>query len=261
MRKSVIAVILMFAAAAAFGAGRKADPKECPPRYSYCGYSGPEQWRNLPIDRNECGGKAQSPVDIIGWEEGEGSAISVSYTAGRVAILNTGHDIEVKLSGDSSFITIGGNKYFLRQLHFHVPNEHAMEGDRGGKYKAELHLVHGAERGNRTAVIAVLLTVDDSRSNPVLAEVIRRLPMKVCNSEAALLAFQNLLPATIDNYFTYDGSLTTPPCSQTVTFYIANGTGLTLSQEEYDKLESLGENARPLQPINGRPIRLIKPGR
>jgi len=99
-----------------------------------------------------------------------------------------------------------------------------------------------------------------SDSNPVLAEVFRHLPTRVCSSDTTNIAFQSLLPATIGSYYTYDGSLTTPPCSEVVTFYIANGTGITISQDEYDKLKALGENARPLQPINNRRIRLVEPG-
>jgi len=259
MRKRTVAIVSMLGVAAILGtfAAFGAEEASCPPRFSYCGYSGPEQWKNLPIDRNECGGEVQSPVDITGWTAGPGSAISVRYGASPAMIANTGHDIEVKLGDKANFITIGSDRYFLSKFHFHAPSEHVINNQR---YSAELHLVHEAEQGNRIAVIAVLLTVDDSSANPVLAEVFRSLPMKACDSGAVALELGKLLPAsTINNYFTYDGSLTTPPCSQVVTFYIANGTGLTLTQEEYGKLEALGDNARPLQPINNRPIRLIEP--
>lgn len=86
------------------------------------------------------------------------------------------------------------------------------------------------------------------------------MPTRVCSSDTANIALQSLLPATIDSYYTYDGSLTTPPCSEVVTFYIPNRLGITISQEEYDQLKALGENARPLQPINNRHIRLVEPG-
>jgi carbonic anhydrase len=244
-----IAIVLTLAAVAAFGA-----EKTCPPTFSYCGYSGPSQWENLPIAGNECGGQAQSPVDIAGWTAGPGPAISVHYKDGPASIANQGYDIEVKPAESSGFISAGGDKYLFRRFHFHVPSEHAVDGQ---KSPAELHLVHESESGDKTAVIAVLLAVGDS--NPALAEVFRRLPMKACSCDSAHIELQSLLPATIASYYTYDGSLTTPPCSEGVKFYIPKGTGITISQAELDKLASLGDNARPLQEINNRQIRLIEP--
>jgi carbonic anhydrase len=140
------------------------------------------------------------------------------------------------------------------EIHFHTPSEHKL---RGTEFAGEAHVVHLL--GTRYAVIAVLLPAKPNGS-PVFDPIFRSLPRNVCASTKISLAWKDLLPESIANYYTYDGSLTTPPCKETAKFYIANNTGLALSNTQRSSLHSLGANARrPLQPINGRPITLVTP--
>lgn len=223
----------------------------CPPQYAYCGWSGPQQWANIP--GSQCGATKQSPVDIKGWRtERRGPVIQVSYVGGAAQVVNTGHDIEVIPASADNAMSIGGKRYSLKQFHFHTPSEHSILGR---PFPAEVHFVH--ELDGKIAVIAVMLPVD--RSHSVLEPIFRDLPKNVCSRSSAWLDLRNILPRTIDSYYTYEGSLTTPPCSEGVTFYIANGTGLMLSRPQHDALTSLGPNARPLQPINNRTITLVEP--
>jgi carbonic anhydrase len=230
--------LLLFAAAAF------AD-EECPPRYSYCGYSGPAQWPNLPIANNQCGGERQSPVNMVPEKPTPGEAIDVDYVAGNAIIRNTGHDILVTPTDDAGKITIGGKVYKLLQLHFHVPSEHHINGTGA---PAEMHIVHRLEGGGADdyAVIGVMLT--RGTTYKALEPVFANLPVKVCDSkfDPLWIEFDKLLPKKLSSYYTYAGSLTTPPCTQSVIWYVLGERG-TISDSELGKLSALGENARPIQ--------------
>jgi carbonic anhydrase len=250
-RKFVVAVLLTLAAVVAV-AQEAAESSNCPPRYAYCGWSGPQQWANIP--GSHCGGTKQSPVDIRNWQTvGSGPEIAVNYSDGAATVLNTGHDIHVTPAGTNNSITIDGKTWPLAQFHFHTPSEHHL---RGRTYPGEVHFVH--QVGDLIAVIAVLLPVD-GKGNRFLAPIFESLPGNVCASSTINLQLSELLPDTIRSYYTYEGSLTTPMCDEVVTFYIANGTSLVLSPSQRTNLQRLGANARPLQNINGRPITLVQP--
>ncbi|HMG03864.1 MAG TPA: carbonic anhydrase family protein [Chthoniobacterales bacterium] len=238
MRGRHLFIIFLFAIAAF------AD-EECPPRYSYCGYSGPAQWPNLPIEKNECGGTMQSPIDLATQTRRTGDAIIVKYKATTATIQNTGHDIKVTpTEEDPGEIKIGVKEYKLRYLHFHVPSEHRVPGVAA---LAEMHIVHQLKDGTDYAVIGVMLT-RGVETYPALAPVFANLPLDVCAKPKAALPFNfdQLLPEKLSGYFTYAGSLTTPPCTQGVTWYVL-GTPRPILRSELAKLRALGENARPIQ--------------
>ena len=230
-------------AAAAFAAD------ECPPRYSYCGYSGPEQWKNLPIPKNECGGERQSPINLGTPTPTPGPAIIIDYHAGPATIRNTGHDIEVTPAKDNNKITIGGKVYTLLQLHFHFPNEHRVP--RIANAVAEMHILHEVVEGDETynAVIGVMLT-SGTPTDSALEPVFKNLPEAACAPPTVLpqFNFDQLLPEKF-GYYTYVGSLTTPPCTETVktvTWYVLDAPR-TIFESDKNKLCALGENARPIQ--------------
>lgn len=233
--------ILSLFAAAAF-----AD-KECPPRYSYCGYSGPAQWPNLPIEKNECGGERQSPINLVAQTRRKGEAIAVAYKATNATIQNTGHDIKVTPTEDAGEIEIGGKFYKLLYLHFHVPSEHRIPGVEA---LAEMHIVHQLKGASDYAVIGVMLT--RGATYPALAPVFANLPTKVCTESDRLVDFAGLLPKELSGYFTYAGSLTTPPCTESVSWYVL-GAARTILASDLTRLSAIGQNARPLQ-RNSRPL-------
>lgn len=217
----------------------------CPPRFSYCGYSGPAQWPNLPIAKNECGGTRQSPIDLGTPPRESGEAISVKYTAKTAKIQNTGHDIKVTpTEQEAGEIKVGGKAYKLRYLHFHVPNEHRIPGMAA---VAEVHIVHERVEGDETyrAVIGVMLVRGDE-TYPALAPVFANLPIKACSGSTHPFDFAKLLPESVSGYYTYVGSLTTPLCTENVTWCVLGATRPILATD-LAKLSALGENNRPLQ--------------
>lgn len=228
-------LILSLFAATAF-----AD-KECPPSYSYCGYSGPAQWPNLPIEKNECGGQRQSPINLVAQTRRQGEAIRVDYKATNATIQNSGHDIKVTPTEDAGEIEIGGKLYKFLYLHFHVPSEHRIPGVEA---LAEMHIVHQLKGGSDYAVIGVMLT--RGATYPALAPVFANLPTKVCTESDRLVDFARLLPKTVSGYYTYAGSLTTPPCTESVTWYVI-GAARPILASDLTKLGALGQNARPIQ--------------
>jgi len=220
---------------------------ECPPRYSYCGYAGPAQWPNLSIEKNECGGERQSPINLAAQTRTPGDAIKIEYVAGEAAIRNTGHDIEVTPVQDNNKIEIGKDVFYkLVKFHFHVRSEHYINGQ---DQPAEIHFVHQREGGTDYAVIGVLLTSSATPTLKALAPVFENLPKVVCEAPKGLLRinFDQLFPEKkLTRYYTYAGSLTTPPCTQSVTWFVLD-LPRTVLESDLTKLRAFGENARPLQ--------------
>ena len=233
-----------------FAAAALADDltEPCPPRYSYCGYSGPAQWPNLPIEENQCGATMQSPIDVATQKRRAGDAIRVAYKPSDATIRNTGHDIMVTPTEDAGEIKIGAKEYKLSYLHFHFPSEHRVPGVGA---VAEMHIVHQLKGGSETAVIGVMLT-RGLKPYPALAPVFANLPTKACSGGTQRIDFAGLLPANVSGYYTYIGSLTTPPCTQDVTWYVL-GAAREILASDVAKLAALGENARPLQK-NPKPL-------
>lgn len=230
----------------------------CPPRYSYCGYSGPAQWPNLPIENNECGGRTthrtQSPINLGTPRPTPGDAIEVKYKAGDATIWNSGYDIRVIPTGDAGWIKIGknGKEYPLVNFHFHTPSEHRIPGVAA---QAEIHVVH--KLGKQYAVIGVMLTA--GRPYEALAPVFANLPVKACTKFEAKIDFDKLLPKEPISYYTYIGSLTTPPCTEDVNWYVLD-RALTIPGPDLTRLTELGPNNRPLQNNpNPLPVTHIRP--
>jgi carbonic anhydrase len=176
-----------------------------------------------------------------------GPLIRVEYVACEATILNTGHDIEVTPASDANKIKIGedNNVYTLVKFHFHVPSEHHIDG---AEKPAEMHIVHARVEGRNTyyAVIGVMLT--SGGKYPALEPVFEHLPKNVCDKfDKVPIDFPNLLPKELrDYYYTYAGSLTTPPCTENVTWYVLGATR-EIPALDLSKLRALGENARPIQ--------------
>lgn len=217
---------------------------ECPSPLSYWGYSGPAQWSNFPIPNNQCGGTRQSPIDLPKLTGRPGSVIRVGYVEGDATIRNTGYDIEVKPASDANKIKIVDKVFTLVKFHFHVPSEHHIDG---AEKPAEMHIVHQLVEEGKTyyAVIGVMLT--SGGTYPALAPVFGNLPEKACAPPKTLrINFKELLPENLSVYYTYAGSLTTPPCTENVTWYVLDTTR-EIPALDLLKLRALGENARPIQ--------------
>lgn len=216
--------------------------------WGYSGENGPEHWGDLSPDYATCAkGLEQSPVDIPADAAVNTADISFNYQPSAVTILNNGHTIQVNYDPGSS-ITLNGVRYDLVQFHFHAHSEHALAGQFA---PLEVHLVHKNAKGG-LAVVGVLLNA--GAENPSYAAVLNNLPAEESEAHAvsgATVDANQLLPSE-RTYWRYNGSLTTPPCSEGVQWLVMN-TPVELSAAQIGAYTAIyNANARPLQPFNAR---------
>jgi carbonic anhydrase len=216
--------------------------------WSYEGDTGPEHWGSLSPDFAACAkGVQQSPIDIPADAPLNPADIAFNYKPTAVNIFNNGHTIQVNYDQGSS-ISLNGVTYDLVQFHFHAASEHAISGK---EEPMELHLVHKSAQGN-LAVVGVLLKAGSA--NDAYAPVFQNLPAHESQPAAvagASVDANNLLPAQ-RTYWHYNGSLTTPPCTEGVKWLVMN-TPVELSDAQIAAFTSIFKNdERPVQPLNSR---------
>jgi carbonic anhydrase len=244
MKKAVLFIVFLFLAPApTVLAGSGAH-------WSYSGHRGPEHWGELADAYKMCAlGKNQSPIDLTGFIEAELPPLSLTYGAGASEILNNGHSVQVNYKGGST-LEIEGRAFELKQFHFHAPSENRIEGK---SFPMEVHLVHADKDGN-LAVIAVM--VEEGEANGLLASLWKDMPRHEGDRSALSggLNVMSLLPKDKD-YYRFNGSLTTPPCSEGV-FWVVMKEPVTASPEQIKEFEEVMHhpNNRPLQPKNARVI-------
>ncbi len=239
-------------AAGAAGHARAAAPDHAAhaPHWDYQGELGPDQWGRMKPEFAACNlGKRQSPIDIRGGVKVELEPIQFDYRATGFRVIDNGHTIQVNLQGGNS-IEVQGKRWDLLQFHFHRPSEERIDGR---QFDMVAHLVHKSGDG-KLAVIAVLL--DRGSAHPLVQAVWNNLPLEKGEetTPAAPMDVNQLLPAD-RRYFTYMGSLTTPPCSEGVLWLVMQQP-VALSSEQigiFAKLYPM--NARPIQQAQGRLIK------
>lgn len=222
---------------------------------------GPENWGNIKPEWATCKtGKMQSPIFIYPQRPErppESEKITRSYQPGQTTLKNRGHDIQLKWTEESSRIRINGSNYFLRQCHWHSPSEHAMNGRR---YALEVHMVHQS-LDNKIAVIGFLY--DFGRPDPFLSSIEDKLRL-ISNNVSEEIVVGEVHPSNVqlqgNSYYRYMGSLTTPACDENILWTIETKLG-TVSRKQVQLLrdavnDDATENARPLQPLNFRRVRL-----
>ena len=243
-----------FAAALAFGlslgvyTGATAS-ESSHPHWAYDGEHGPEHWGHMSGEYAACaGGKSQSPVDIKGYEEKDLPDIAFGYKPSGINIVNNGHTIQVNYDKGSS-IKVDGVEYRLAQFHFHDPSEHTV----GGKsYAMELHFVHRNDKGD-LAVVGVLF--ESGKENAAYGKVFANMPKKADEKKEIkdTVDAAALLPE-VKTYYRYAGSLTTPPCTEGVTWLLLK-TPVQLSEAQIKSFKDIfSGNNRPVQPVNDRKI-------
>lgn len=222
--------------------------------WGYQGAQGPAHWGELEAGYGDCKlGKHQSPVDIRHAKPAALRPIEFSYQVSPLRIIDTGHSVQVNIP-PGSFITVGGHRYDLVQLHFHRPSETRVNGK---TFALEAHLVHHDADG-KLAVVAVLLT--GGKSNAFLAELWKHLPAEKGQElapESVTVDPAGLLPPS-RAYYTFTGSLTTPPCSEEVTWFVLTTPVTLLNSEVAAFAAKYPHNARPVQPLNGRVVEASK---
>lgn len=221
--------------------------------WAYDGAGAPENWSKIDPNNRACAvGERQSPIDIKDGIKVDVEPIKFSYRPSTFRIVDNGHTVQVVV-GDSS-ITLTGKTYELIQFHFHRPSEEKVNGQR---FDMVVHLVHKSDDG-QLAVIAVLL--ERGNENPFIQTLWNHMPLEKnqpVSPPDTIIDPLSLLPAS-RNYYSYMGSLTTPPCTEGVLWLVMKQP-VQVSPEQIAIFSRLYKNnARPIQPTSGR---LIKEGR
>lgn len=238
------------AAALAFsGCAAHADGQA--PHWSYSGHHGaPAHWAELDPAFETCAkGQTQSPVDIRNTLKTELPALEFGYGSAAPVIVNNGHTVQVNLPAGQS-LKVGEQRYELLQFHFHTPSEETIAGRHAAMVA---HFVHRNAAGE-LGVVGVLL--ERGRHNPAFEPIFAHLPRpgESITVQALTLDLAALLPAD-KRYYAYEGSLTTPPCSQGVSWMVLK-TPVTLGAAQIKAFRRLfSANARPVQPLNERTVR------
>ena len=240
------------AAVAAHRAGQAGDKAGAghAPHWAYGGEGGPARWGALKPEFALCAnGARQSPIDIR-----DGIAVDLEppvfeYRPTGFAVIDNGHTVQVNL-GPGNTVQVMGRRYELLQFHFHRPSEERINGR---LFELSVHLVHRDPEG-RLAVVAVVL--ERGAAQAVVQQVWNNLPLEKHEPLAAPDAIDpaGLLPPDL-RYFTYMGSLTTPPCTEGVLWMVMQ-TPVPVSQPQIDIFSRLYPmNARPVQQASGRLIK------
>jgi carbonic anhydrase len=246
LSRALVPCVFMLGALAASQAGA------APPHWEYGGAHGAPHWGELDAAYESCArGHAQSPIDIRGAQTATLPALNFSYAQFAPAIVNNGHTIQVNVP-KGQFLEIGGRRLELLQFHFHTPSEERISGKATAMVA---HLVHRDAEG-RLGVVAVLL--QPGAPNPALDPVLAHLPRRAGETvtvEGLEIDLAKLLPAR-RSYYDFEGSLTTPPCSEGV-HWMVMAQPMTVSPQAIKAFRRLyPANARPVQPLNGRTVRL-----
>jgi carbonic anhydrase len=218
--------------------------------WSYEGENGPHAWAKLSPEYAKCGsGERQSPIDIRDGMKLDLDPIAFEYRPSGFKVIDNGHTIQANVGGWNA-MRVMGRRFKLVQFHFHRPSEEMIDGR---QFEMVVHLVHKDSEG-RLAVVAVL--VENGARQPAIQAVLNNLPLEKGEELAAatMLDLNQILPEN-RRYFTYMGSLTTPPCSEDVLWLVMKQP-VQASDDQLNLFARLYPmNARPVQPMAGRTIK------
>jgi carbonic anhydrase len=221
------------------------------PHWSYEGKEDPKHWGELDPTYAACSsGHTQSPINIVNAKQADLPPLQFSYNAVPLSIVDNGHTIMVNYAPGST-LTVGDKVYTLQQFHFHHPSEEHINGK---KYDLVAHLVH-ADADGHVAVVAILFK-RDSTPTPLFDTLWKYLSTekeKVVEISSVTINAKDLLPPTT-GYYTFAGSLTTPPCTEGVTWYVLK-TPVDISGPELEVFARIyKDDNRPIQPTNHRAV-------
>lgn len=239
-------VVLALSCVAAIAAAQSTTP------WDYRGRTGPLVWGKLDPAYRACSqGHEQSPIDIRGARRNKTlKPIEFHYISGAVTLENDGHTIRVRVN-PGSYIIANGVRYDLQSYDFHHPSEEAVNGRLSDM---DVQLMHKSADG-KLAVIDVRLRENQDAPNATLATLWQHLPMTTGATEkiTEMVNAGGLLPAE-RGYWTYMGSLSTPPCTEGVRWLVLEQE-VTLSRDQLNAFAALFKiNTRPLQDPHDRRI-------
>jgi carbonic anhydrase len=218
--------------------------------WSYDGKKdGATQWGTLTDTFEACSeGLNQSPINLSSFIEAELPAIKFTYALKSNEILNNGHTVQVNIDAGSS-ISVDGIDFEVKQVHFHTPSENNINGK---SFPLEAHFVHASKEG-KLAVIAVMF--EEGAENKALQGFWDNMPMNAGDKTALIQDNIAMLLPTDRDYYRFNGSLTTPPCSEGVRWLVMKKS-ITLSKAQIATFQKVMKtpNNRPLQGSNARMI-------
>ncbi|XP_072979451.1 alpha carbonic anhydrase 7-like [Typha angustifolia] len=226
--------------------------------------TGPENWGHIHEEWAACGkGQMQSPIDLLDKRVEilpHLGKLRRSYKPSNAVLKNRGHDIMLEWEGEAGSLWINGTEYSLKQVHWHSPSEHTINGRR---YSLEVHMVHESA-DKKAAVVGILYKI--GRQDSFLAELEKYIK-KISDEHEAEEKVGVIDPRHIKRgsrkYYRYMGSLTVPPCTEGVVWTIIKKVR-TVSKHQVRLLreavhDNAEMNARPIQQTNYRPIGFYRP--
>jgi carbonic anhydrase len=238
-------------AAATLAAGASAARAEEHAHWSYSGATGPEHWASEDAAYTTCGsGKHQSPIDIEKTTVEPLPPIEFAYQPIPLTVTDTGHSFQVNVPAGGGGITVGADHYDLVQFHFHRPSEEEIHGHRESMVA---HLVHKNASGD-LAVVAVL--IHSGEPNAFLKGVFDHFPAKGSTETkvpGATLNLAEFLPPH-RGYYTFEGSLTTPPCTEHVRWFVLKSPVHASAAQVQQFAARYPHVARPVQALNDRTV-------
>lgn len=220
------------------------------PHWGYEGNELPDNWAQLSPDYQMCGaGKNQSPVNISGTIKAQVGELDIHYGETSGEIVNNGHTIQITEKNSDDFIVVNGKKYTLKQFHFHAPSENNINGK---SYPMEGHFVHTDKDGD---ILVMAVMFDQGEENTTIEKLLLLLSDEEGNpTDFDKIDIASFIPKD-KSYYRFSGSLTTPPCSEGVTWVVFQHP-MTLSKSELEVFakEFKHNNNRPTQPLHGRLI-------
>lgn len=243
-RVAIAALVLML------GVPMAAVADECSTscEWGYGPQDGPPSWGGLccPV----CDGASQSPIDFVPSMASlsDDRSLAISYRESHLQLFNNGHTIEAadELAAEGNYLEVGDRRYDFAQLHFHSLSEHTTEGRHS---PLEMHLVHQRSSYD-LAVIAVM--IEEGAANEAFTAMWNSLPAEEATEpRTVILNPRKLLPKKL-GFRSYSGSLTTPNCSEIVSWFVLN-EAVHMSLEQIEAFRAIFDgNYRPVQPLNGR---------
>lgn len=217
--------------------------------WSYSKETGPTHWGDLSEKFFLCKeGKNQSPIDIDRVVEAELPKLDIVYSGNSVSVVNNGHTIKIETQGTNR-VVVDGITFNLKQFHFHTPSENFIKGK---QFPMEAHFVH-LDKDNNILVIGIMFK--EGKRNVALDKFLSKVSKKI-NQKVLLDEMFNpaeLFPKKLD-YYRFNGSLTTPPCSEGVRWIVLKNS-VEASADQLEAMRKImGKNNRPIQPINARYI-------
>lgn len=191
-------------------------------------------------------GQKQSPINIDKFVQGEVPPLTLNYSETPLEVVNNGHTVQVNYAPGST-LTVGDATYDLLQFHFHTPSEHYLNGVPAAM---EVHFVH-KDKGGTLGVVGVMMKI--GAENAAIKDIWSNIPAagESKTVEGKSISALALLPSDHE-YLKYEGSLTTPPCSEGVQWHVIKEP-IEISHEQLLAFQTLFPvNARPVQPLHGR---------